>query len=348
VSAPGPAILVEELRKSYGTTVAVDGLSLTVEAGRICGMIGPDGAGKTTTMRILCGLLLPDDGRAAVLGFDCGREARRVKEHLGYMPQRFSLYPDLTVAENLRFFADLFAVPAGERAAREARLLEFSQLGPFRARRAGRLSGGMKQKLALSCTLIHTPQVLILDEPTTGVDPVSRREFWRILRELAGQGLALLISTPYMDEADLCDEVILMHRGRAIARGAPAEVAASFPRRLLEVTGRDLPAAIERLHTAAPAGVAVHRFGDRLHVVHDDDGQREALLRLLAGLDVQTAPAAPGIEDVFVEMMGVAPARSASGGTVPGGSASERSTLAESAPVDSDLAAGDEDGEGES
>jgi len=310
VNAPGPAILVEELRKGYGTTVAVDALSLTVDAGRICGMIGPDGAGKTTTMRILCGLLLPDGGRAVVLGFDCGREARRVKEHLGYMPQRFSLYPDLTVAENLRFFADLFAVPAGERAAREARLLEFSRLGPFRDRRAGRLSGGMKQKLALSCTLIHTPQVLILDEPTTGVDPVSRREFWRILRELAGQGLALLVSTPYMDEADLCDEVILMHRGRAIARGTPAEVAASFPRRLLEMTGSDLPAAIERLRSAAPAGVAVHRFGDRLHVVHDDEEERQELLKLLAGLDVQTAPVAPGIEDVFVEMMGATPAAS--------------------------------------
>jgi ABC-2 type transport system ATP-binding protein len=308
VNAEGPAILIEELRKSYGATVAVDGLSLTVEAGRICGMIGPDGAGKTTTMRILCGLLLPDAGRASVLGFDCARAAKQVKEHLGYMPQRFSLYPDLTVAENLRFFADLFAVPAGERAKREARLLEFSRLGPFRDRRAGRLSGGMKQKLALSCTLIHTPQVLILDEPTTGVDPVSRREFWRILRELAGEGLALLISTPYMDEADLCDEVLLMHRGRAIARGTPVSVAASFPRRLLEVTGCDLPAAVDRLRSAAPAGVAVHRFGDRLHVVHDDAGQQEALIHLLAGLDVQTAPAAPGIEDVFVEMMGASSA----------------------------------------
>ena len=189
-----------------------------------------------------------------MLGRDSTRETARRREHLGYMPQRFSLYPDLTVAENLRFFADLFGVPAAERARREAELMEFSRLGPFRERRAGQLSGGMKQKLALSCTLIHTPEVLVLDEPTTGVDPVSRREFWRILRELAGRGLALLVSTPYMDEAGLCDDVVLMHEGRAIARGTPDEVAAAFPRRLLEVRGAGLPAALARLAASPPAG----------------------------------------------------------------------------------------------
>jgi ABC-2 type transport system ATP-binding protein len=307
VSADRPAILLEDLRKRYGATAALRGLSLAVPAGRICGLIGPDGAGKTTAMRILCGLLSPDGGRAEVLGRDCTREARMIKEHLGYMPQRFSLYPDLTVAENLRFFADLFAVPAAERAAREERLMAFSRLGPFRDRRAGRLSGGMKQKLALACTLIHTPRVLILDEPTTGVDPVSREEFWDILRELRGKGLALLVSTPYMDEADLCDEVVLVHAGRVISHGAPAAVAAGFPHRLLEVTGPDLRAAAYQLGQRRPAGTVVHRFGDRLHVIHGDAAQAAEVRALMAGLDVALAPAAPGIEDVFVALMGEGP-----------------------------------------
>ncbi len=296
-------IVLEDLQKSYGANAAVQGLSLTVPAGRICGLIGPDGAGKTTAMRIVCGLLRPDGGRATVLGRDCTREAQAIKPHLGYMPQRFSLYPDLTVAENLRFFADLFSVPRDQRERREAELMDFSKLGPFRSRRAGRLSGGMKQKLALSCTLIHTPEVLVLDEPTTGVDPVSRREFWRILRELAGRGLALLVSTPYMDEAGLCDEVVLVHGGRAIARGTPAEVAASFPRRLLEVRGPDLAAAIARLRADGVAGTDARRFGDRLHLVHDDDAQVAAARARLVGLDVEVVPVVAGIEDVFVALL---------------------------------------------
>lgn len=302
--APGDAIVLADLHKAYGATPAVRGLSLAVPPGSICGLIGPDGAGKTTAMRVLCGLLAPDGGAARVLGHDSLAASRRLKQHLGYMPQRFSLYPDLTVAENLRFFADLYAVPAAERVARERELMDFSRLGPFRDRRAGRLSGGMKQKLALCCTLIHTPEVLVLDEPTTGVDPVSRREFWRILRDLAGRGLALLVSTPYMDEAALCDEVVLMHGGVAISRGSPADVAASFPRRLLAVTAPDLPAAGERLRRAAVPGLEVRRFGDRLHLVYDDEAQAAAAAAALAGLGARLEPAVPGIEDVFVEMMG--------------------------------------------
>jgi ABC-2 type transport system ATP-binding protein len=300
---PAGAIVLEDLHKSFGAATAVRGLSLAVPRGGICGLIGPDGAGKTTAMRVLCGLLTPDRGSARVLGHDCVKEAREVKRHLGYMPQRFSLYPDLTVGENLRFFADLYAVPAAERVAKEAELMAFSRLEPFRGRRAGKLSGGMKQKLALSCTLIHTPAVLVLDEPTTGVDPVSRREFWRILRGLAQEGLALLVSTPYMDEAELCDEIVLMHGGIAISRGTPAAVAASFPRRLLAVRAPDLPAAGERLRAAAIAGIEVRRFGDRLHVVHDDAAQAAAADAALAGTGAVLAPAAAGIEDVFVEMM---------------------------------------------
>lgn len=303
MSRSDAAILLEDLHKSHGATPAVRGLSLAVPAGSICGLIGPDGAGKTTAMRVLCGLLRPDRGAASVLGYDCLTKARHVKQHLGYMPQRFSLYPDLTVAENLRFFADLFAVPSTERTDRERELMEFSRLGPFRGRRAAHLSGGMKQKLALCCTLIHTPSVLILDEPTTGVDPVSRREFWRILRGLAGRGLALLVSTPYMDEAALCDEVVLMHAGLAISRGTPDSVAASFPRRLLTVTGADLALAAARLRAAAIDGLEVRRFGDRLHLVHDDDAQARAAAAALEGTGALLAAATAGIEDVFVEMM---------------------------------------------
>lgn len=303
--APGgeAAIVLQDVHKSHGATPALRGLSLAVRAGEVCGLIGPDGAGKTTAMRLLCGLLRADGGSARVLGHDCARESHEVKRHLGYMPQRFSLYPDLTVAENLRFFADLFAVPSAERERRDRELMAFSRLEPFRRRRAGQLSGGMKQKLALSCTLIHTPAVLILDEPTTGVDPVSRREFWRILRDLAGSGLALLVSTPYMDEAALCDEVVLVHGGRALTRGTPAAVAASFPRRLVAVTGPDLPLADRRLREAAIAGLEVRRFGDRLHLVHDDDAQLRAATAALDGTGARLAPAAAGIEDVFVELM---------------------------------------------
>lgn len=306
------AIALVGLHKSYGDRPAVRGLSLAVPAGSICGLIGPDGAGKTTTMRVLCGLLRADRGTARILGYDCGSQSMAVKQHLGYMPQRFSLYPDLTVAENLRFFAELYEVPSATREERDRELMAFSRLEPFRGRRAGQLSGGMKQKLALSCTLIHTPSVLILDEPTTGVDPVSRREFWRILRDLAARGLALLVSTPYMDEAALCDNVVLMHAGRALAQGTPAAVASSFPRKLLEVSGGDLPEANARLRAAAIAGLDVQRFGDRLHLVHDDDAQARAAADALDGTGATLVPVAPGIEDVFVEMMARAAAEAQS------------------------------------
>lgn len=296
-----PAIEIDGLRKRYGEVPALEHLSLAVSRGRIVGLIGPDGAGKTTALRIVCGLLRPDGGSVRVMGFDSTRESRRVKTHLGYMPQRFSLYPDLTVAENLRFFADLFGVSAAERVRLEERLLAFSRLGPFRDRRAAQLSGGMKQKLALSCTLIHTPAVLVLDEPTTGVDPVSRQEFWTILEELAGDGMAILASTPYMDEAARLDHVVLMHRGRALAGGRPEEITRGFPRALAEVRGKDLADARRRLRELGERGVDVHRFGDRLHVVHDPGITRQDLERCLAGLAVEVETVKPSLEDVFVE-----------------------------------------------
>ncbi|MBZ0270190.1 ABC transporter ATP-binding protein [bacterium] len=300
-SSGAPAIEVDGLRKSYGDEPALEELSFRVDPGRIVGLIGPDGGGKTTAIRIVCGLLRPDAGTARVMGFDGVKERRRVKSVLGYMPQRFSLYGDLTVAENLRFFADLFGVAPAERRRLEERLLRFSRLDAFRDRRAADLSGGMKQKLALSCSLIHTPAALVLDEPTTGVDPVSRAEFWTIVEELTRDGMAVLVSTPYMDEATKLDHVILMHRGRALAEGTPDEVRRGFPRHLVEVRGADLAAARTNLLPLRDRGVDIHRFGDRLHVVHGDDLSPDDLRRRVAGLDVEIAPVAPTIEDVFVE-----------------------------------------------
>jgi len=297
-----PALELVNLSKSYGDTVALAGLTLEVHRGEIFGLIGPDGAGKTTAMRIACGLLLPDQGSASVVGFDPRRSPRQVRERIGYMPQRFSLYPDLTVAENIRFFADLYGVSRDQFPRLEQRLMQFSRLGDFRNRRAGMLSGGMKQKLALSCTLIHTPELLILDEPTTGVDPVSRREFWRLLRELAGGGMALLISTPYMDEAGLCDRIALMHRGRILAGGTPAQVVGLFTQRLLEVTGpaiRDVRSRFEQLELSIP----IVRFGNALHLTCATLGQEAEAIRALAGLDVQSRPISPTIEDLFMAMM---------------------------------------------
>ncbi|MFH1680324.1 MAG: ABC transporter ATP-binding protein [Candidatus Eisenbacteria bacterium] len=300
----GVPIRVENLRKSYGETIALAGVSLEVRRGEMVGLIGPDGAGKTTLMRILCGLLVPDAGGAAVMGLDCAREERMVKEHIGYMPQRFSLYPDLSVGENIRFFADLFGVGAVERKAREERLMEFSGLGLFRKRRAGHLSGGMKQKLALCCTLIHTPDVLVLDEPTTGVDVVSRAEFWNILEGLAGEGMALLVSTPYMDEAARFPRIVLMHRGHVIAEGPPAEVARRGGRRLLEIRGPETVRAWRLLREKAAEGSGALRFGDRVHVTHETDEEESAVRRALSGLDVRVERASPSIEDTFVALMG--------------------------------------------
>lgn len=295
------AIEVKELCKRFGETVAVDGLSLHVEAGEIVGLIGPDGAGKTTTMRVLCGLVRPESGSAQVAGFDSLLQSRGVKENVGYMPQRFSLYPDLSVAENLGFFADLFGVAGKERQRLEQRVMEFSRLGPFRSRRAGQLSGGMKQKLALSCTLIHTPKVLVLDEPTTGVDPVSRREFWRILHELAAEGLALLVSTPYMDEAEQCDRVILMHRGRAITGGRAEDIPRLFSRRIVSVKGRALTEARERLLT--DLRVNVHRFGDSLHVTYEASLSLQRIREVLTQVDVQVEPVEATVEDTFIDLI---------------------------------------------
>ena len=216
------AIEAEHLRKAFDGVVAVEDFTLTVAAGEIVGLVGPDGAGKTTTMRILAGAMAPGGGSAAVAGFDVARQTGQVRGRLGYMPQRFSLYGDLTVEENLRFFADIYGVPRAEFRARADRLLEFARLTPFGRRLARDLSGGMRQKLALAATLMHTPEVLLLDEPTTGVDPVSRRDFWQILVGLLAEGVTILVSTPYMDEAERCNRVALMAHGRLLSVDTPA------------------------------------------------------------------------------------------------------------------------------
>ena len=289
------------LARSWNGKPALRRLDLRLEAGCTLGLIGPDGAGKTTAMRIACGLLRPDAGRATVLGRDSTLETAAIKDSIGYMPQRFSLYPDLTVDENLRFFADLHGIGRAEFRPRREKLLGFARLEPFVGRRAGALSGGMKQKLALACTLIHQPRLLVLDEPTTGVDPVSRREFWALLKTLAADGMALWTSTPYMDEAERCDEVLLLHEGRLIARGAPAAVAASFSRRMLALRGVAAPgcrAALEAL-----PGVEVRRFGDVLRVIYADPALEPRIIACTARAGVEAAPCQPGIEDAFFELV---------------------------------------------
>jgi len=291
------------LRKSFASIEAIRGFDLKLYSGEMHGLIGPDGAGKTTLLRILCGLLVADEGEVRVLGFDPVREQQRIKDSIGYMPQRFSLYPDLTVAENMRFYADIYGVPKSERPQITERLLKFSRLEPFTDRRAAALSGGMKQKLALSCTLIHRPELLILDEPTTGVDPVSRGEFWDILRELRREGVTILVTTPYMDEASLCDRATLMFQGQVLTEGTPDEITADFPHHIVRLyTGapQDAAEALKRDHDFT----SVHLFGDRIHVVVQNAAV--GMKRIRKTLEDAHVPfstieeAKPDLEDVFV------------------------------------------------
>ncbi|MBN1401702.1 MAG: ABC transporter ATP-binding protein [Anaerolineae bacterium] len=262
-------IEAHDLSRSFGPILAVDALNLTVARGEIFGLIGPDGAGKTTTLRLLAAVMNPTSGRASVLGLDTVRHAPRLKQHIGYMAQRFGLYGDLTVTENLRFFADLFGVGRAQRDERIARLLRFARLEEFTRRQAARLSGGMQKKLALACTLIHTPELLLLDEPTTGVDPVSRREFWDILSELHLQGITLLISTPYMDEAERCSRVGLMDAGRLVACDTPRRIQAMIQGDLVAVWPDDLRRAREVLR-GLPDLIEVQTYGDQLRILVED------------------------------------------------------------------------------
>jgi ABC-2 type transport system ATP-binding protein len=295
-----PAIALGGVVKRYGATTALAGLTFEVGRGEMFGLIGPDGAGKTTAIRVMCGLLHADQGQVRVLGHDPVAEHRRISEQVGYLSQRFSLYGDLTVDENIAFFAEIHHLRQYH--ARRDQLLEMTQLAPFRRRLADRLSGGMKQKLALACTLVHEPTLLLLDEPTTGVDPVSRREFWKLLSEFLARGITILMSTPYLDEAERCSRVALVHEGRTLAVDEPGTLRALMPGRMMELAGgTDAPsmAAIRRL----PGVVDAQVFGDRLHVRLADDAAVAGFAVQLqetpaAGVAVRAVP--PSLEDVFI------------------------------------------------
>ncbi len=301
------AIRTEALTKSFDGVKAVDGLTLNVAEGEIFGLVGPDGAGKTTTMRLLTAIMEPTSGEAWVAGHHIVKEAEAVKEDIGYVSQRFGLYPDLTVMENIDFYADIYGVPRRGRAERIDRLLAFSNLTPFKRRLAGNLSGGMKQKLGLACALIHTPKVLFLDEPTNGVDPVSRRDFWRILYQLLRERVTIFVSTAYLDEAERAHRVGLLHRGRLLAVGTPDEVKRLMRGTILEIRAAEPRKATALLRERLP-GIPVGLFGDRVHIVADDPAtvaKQAADLLVGAGLKAEEIRRIePALEDVFISVLG--------------------------------------------
>lgn len=296
------AIETHSLCKSYGSTVALDSVSLSVERGEMFGLIGPDGAGKSTLYRILATLLAPDSGSASVAGLDTVSDYRRLRTRIGYMPERFSLYPDLTVSENLKFFSSLFGVSVKDNFDLIAPI--FGQLEKFPDRMAGKLSGGMKQKLALSCALIHHPDILLLDEPTTGVDAVSRSEFWDMLAGLREKGITILVSTSYMDEATHCDRIAMIDHGHILSTGTPAELTASLGERLYNAVATDmfdLLTALRRRDDVA----ACYTFGATLHLVGTpafDAGKVCAELAAGGFGNVRIYPAAGDIEDLFIKL----------------------------------------------
>jgi len=298
-----PVISLQGLTKSFPGVRAVDGLSFDVTAGEIFGLVGPDGAGKTTTLRMLAGVMAPDAGSAVVAGFDVARDPESVKRSISYMPQRFGLYEDLTVDENIRFYADLFGISADERERHAARLLTAAGMSEFRGRLAGKLSGGMKQKLGLVCALVHTPKVILLDEPTTGVDPVSRRDFWRILYSLLAEGVTILTSTAYLDEAERCHRVALLHQGRLLFCDTPQELKNRLRGAVLAVRSSEPRAVRDRLQ-GAPGISCLVMTGDGVHLVVDEAARRapelEARLTASATPFEKVEQVAPSIEDLFV------------------------------------------------
>jgi ABC-2 type transport system ATP-binding protein len=300
------AISCDNLTKRFGEKTAVDGLTLKVAPGELFGLVGSDGAGKTTIMRMLAGIMDPTDGEARVMGRHTVRQAEELKDDIGYMCQRFSLYPDLTVLENLHFYADIYGIPRRGRGERIEGLLAFSNLTPFGTRLAGHLSGGMKQKLGLACALVHTPKVLLLDEPTNGVDPVSRREFWRILYQLLRQGVTVFVATAYLDEADRCNRVGLIHGGRLLACDTPDNLRRLMNGTILEVRTCDPRRAVQLLRQGLP-GTSVGIFGDRLHVVTGEPeatGPAIGAILAEAGMALQgLQPVEPTLEDVLVSVL---------------------------------------------
>ncbi len=299
------AIKTSNLTKSFAGVVAVNKLNLEISKGELFGLVGPDGAGKTTTMRLLSAIMDPTSGDARVAGYSILTEGERIKERIGYMSQRFGLYEDLTVMENILFYADLYEVSARERPARIERLLGFSNLTPFQNRLAGKLSGGMKQKLGLACSLVHTPEVLFLDEPTNGVDPVSRRDFWKILYDLLREGITIFVSTSYLDEAERCTRIALMHEGEILMLDHPAAVRQSLELPMIELRTEDSRSALALVRQNR-AVRSVSMYGDRLHIaLKPRDAAREIVEELMKkGFEVKgRRDILPSLEDVFISMV---------------------------------------------
>jgi ABC-type multidrug transport system ATPase subunit len=296
-------IRIENISKSYGKVQALDDLNIHVQKGQLYGLIGPDGAGKTTLFRILTSLLIPNSGTASLMGYDCVKDYKNIRNIVGYMPGNFSLYLDLSVEENLNFFATIFNTTIEE----NYHLIEdiYKMLEPFKHRRAGDLSGGMKQKLALSCALIHKPDVLLLDEPTTGVDPVSRKEFWEMLKKLQAGGLTTFVSTPFLDDAQLCDEVALIQNGKLLSVNTPQNIANSFPHKLWKVVTHNNYASLNALHNM-PNAISSFAFGDSVHLATDDIITQSDINNHLQKSNIQAEiieQIKPSIEDTFMELM---------------------------------------------
>ena len=296
---------LNQLSRVFDGVVAVDDLSLKVDKGELFGLVGPDGAGKTTTIRLLCGILEPSAGDARVVGYSIRTEAEQIKSRIGYMPQRFGLYGDLTVLENLHFYADVYQVPRKERSERLRRLLDFSRLEPFSDRLARDLSGGMKQKLGLACALIHTPEVLFLDEPTCGVDPLSRRDFWRILYDLTRQGVTIFMSTAYLDEAERCTRVGLMHQGRLMVCASPVSIRSRLPGEVWQIRCDNNRLAEKEIRSMRT--VSVHLVGNTLHLIFTEsaasmdlvaDHLKQARLTVL-----EARRLSPSLEDAFLHLI---------------------------------------------
>jgi ABC-2 type transport system ATP-binding protein len=300
-------VQVDQLSKTFmnGAITAVDSVSFSVSQGELFGLIGPDGAGKTTLFRMLTTLQLPDKGSARVDDLDIVNDYKAIRRSVGYMPGKFSLYQDLSVEENLRFFATLFGTTVEE----NYHLIRdiYQQIEPFKNRRAGKLSGGMKQKLALCCALVHEPRVLFLDEPTTGVDPVSRKEFWEMLKRLKERGITILVSTPYMDEATLCDRIALIQSGAILAVDTPEGIIAQYPEQLFILRGRELPRLLQDVRTYANV-LSCFSFGDELHLTFRDEHQDsvedlKTYLEDLGHTDLEMEPGKPTVEDCFIRLL---------------------------------------------
>jgi ABC-2 type transport system ATP-binding protein len=300
------AVEVRDLTRVFGDFVAVDRISLNVEKGQVFGFLGPNGAGKSTTIRMLCGLLLPSSGEGRVAGFDVMTESETIKRHIGYMSQKFSLYDDLSVEENIDFYTGIYNVPKAKRGARKDWVLEMAALTDKRNHLTGSLAGGWKQRLALGCAVLHEPQILFLDEPTSGVDPLSRRQFWDLIAQMSHRGTTVFVTTHYMEEAEYCDELALIYRGKMIAKGKPAELKTIIPEDILEIR---VERPFEALEYLEDSGLVqeVALFGGALHAVVGDAAKAGAAIRdFLAaqGLAVEEIiPVVPSMEDVFVSLI---------------------------------------------